>query len=36
MSDYAKEGIRWKMDKFADVGRWSVYDEDDEDEGDDE
>ena len=32
MSDYAKDGIRWEMDKFANVGRWSVYDQDDEDD----
>jgi hypothetical protein len=26
MSDYAKDGICWEMNKFANVGRWSVYD----------
>ena len=36
MSDYAKDGIRWEMDKFANVGRLSVYDQDDEDDEDDE
>lgn len=32
MSDYAKDGICWEMSKFANVGRWSVYDQDDEDD----